>query len=65
MPERLLTVREAAAKVNRTESALRYQIHTGNAPRSALIMGRRMFRESDVDAWIVAQFDADASAKSA
>ncbi|MDI2098003.1 helix-turn-helix transcriptional regulator [Ruicaihuangia caeni] len=55
--DRLLTVREAAARLNRTEAALRFQIYQGTAPRSAKIGGRRMFRESDIESWIIAAFE--------
>ena len=58
MTDRLLTVRETAVKLGRSEQQLRFQIHKGTAPSSAMIMGRRMFRESDVDAWIDEQFAA-------
>lgn len=57
MTEKLLTLEETAEILRRTPSALRYQIHKGTAPRSAKIAGRRMFRESDVLAWIDAAFD--------
>lgn len=60
MADKLLTLEEVAEVLRRTPSALRYQIHRGTAPRSAKIGGRRMFRESDVNAWIDHQFDAAA-----
>lgn len=56
MDDRLITVREAADMLGRTEGQLRFQIHKGTAPRSALIMGRRVFRRSDVEAWIAGHF---------
>lgn len=56
-PPKLLTVREAAEMLRRSEAQLRWLIHTGNAPRSARIGGRRMFREADVLAWIDAAFE--------
>ncbi|MHC5558291.1 helix-turn-helix domain-containing protein [Kocuria sp. U4B] len=58
--DKLLTVDEVAEILRKTPGALRYQIHAGTAPRSARIMGRRMFRESDVRAYIEAQFAATA-----
>lgn len=60
MADKLLTLEEVADVLRRTPSALRYQIHKGTAPRSAKIGGRRMFRESDVNAWIDHQFDTAA-----
>lgn len=62
MADKLLTVEEVAEMLRKTPAALRYQIHKGTAPRSARILGRRMFRESDVNAFIDAQFDVDAAA---
>ncbi|WP_349828102.1 helix-turn-helix transcriptional regulator [Brevibacterium litoralis] len=56
MSDRLLYVPEVAEMIRRSEASLRYMIHTGNAPRSAKIGGRVMFRESDVLAWIEEQF---------
>lgn len=58
MTEKLLYVDEVAEMLRKTPNALRYMVHAGTAPRSAKIGGRRMFRESDVLAWIDAQFAA-------
>lgn len=55
----LLTVPEVAERIRKTEQGLRWQIHAGHAPKSALVGGRRLFRESDVEAWIAAQFHDD------
>ncbi|OLT09310.1 hypothetical protein BJF77_11015 [Kocuria sp. CNJ-770] len=57
MAERLLYVDEFAAMIRRTPDAVRYMIQIGTAPKSAKVGGRRMFRESDVNAWIEAAFD--------
>lgn len=57
----LLTVGEAAERLGRTENALRFMIHKGTAPRSALVGGRRMFRSSDVDSYIARAFGEDAA----
>ncbi|NVC24056.1 helix-turn-helix domain-containing protein [Kocuria salina] len=62
MADKLLTVEEVAEMLRKTPTALRYQIHKGTAPRSAKIGGRRMFRESDVIAYIDAAFDMAAAA---
>ena len=56
---KLLTLEETAELLRKTPAALRYQVHRGTAPRSAKILGRRMFRESDVVAFIDAQFQAE------
>ncbi|MDU0327210.1 helix-turn-helix domain-containing protein [Microbacterium sp. KSW2-21] len=55
--DKLMTVREAAVPLGTTEKGLRWMIYAGTAPKSALVGGRRrMFRESDIQAWIDAQF---------
>jgi predicted DNA-binding transcriptional regulator AlpA len=53
----LLTLSETAEVLRKTESQLRWMIHAGTAPKSALIGGRRMFRASDIEAFINLQFD--------
>ncbi|AOP54607.1 helix-turn-helix transcriptional regulator [Brevibacterium aurantiacum] len=59
--DRLLYVEEVAEMLRKTPSALRYMIHAGDAPKSAKIGGRRMFKKSEVNAWIEEQFDKAAS----
>lgn len=44
----LLTLTEAADHLRKSPAQLRWMIHSGTAPKSALIGGRRMFRELDV-----------------
>lgn len=58
--DRLLYIEDLAELIRRSPSAVRFMVHKGTAPRSALIGGRRMFRESDVLAWIEAQFEVTA-----
>lgn len=53
----LLTVKQAAERLSMSEKALRWHVHNGTAPRSALVAGRRKFREHDIDAFITAAFD--------
>lgn len=56
--DRLLYVDEVAEMLRKTPSALRYMLHRGDdVPRSAKIGGRRMFRESDVIAWLDSKFE--------
>lgn len=55
--DRLIYTEDVAVILNRTPGAVRFMIHKGAAPPSALVGGRRMFRESEVWAWINAQFD--------
>jgi predicted DNA-binding transcriptional regulator AlpA len=52
----LRIIPEVADQLRKSPDQLRWMIHTGNAPRSAIIGGRRMFRQSDVDAFIDAAF---------
>lgn len=53
----LLTPAEVAARVRRPLATIRYWRATGTGPRSARISGRVIYRESDVEAWIAAQFE--------
>ncbi|PPG34501.1 AlpA family transcriptional regulator [Rathayibacter sp. AY2B9] len=56
---KLLTLDETAELLRKTPNALRWQINQGTAPKSGKIGGRRMFRESDVLAYIDAAFEMD------
>lgn len=57
----LLTVAETAEMLRMTPAALRYRIHVGDSPKSALLGGRRrMFRRADVEAYIANAFGGDA-----
>ncbi|WP_240632401.1 helix-turn-helix domain-containing protein [Cryobacterium sp. LW097] len=58
---KLLTLEEVAELLRKTPAGLRWQIHNGSAPKSALIGGRRMFRDVDVEAFIAEAFDAAAA----
>ncbi|WP_235484056.1 AlpA family transcriptional regulator [Frigoribacterium sp. Leaf172] len=53
---RLLTLEETADALRRTPSQLRWLMHTGNCPASALVGGRRMFDAESVAAWLDEQF---------
>lgn len=53
----LLTLSEAAERLRKSDSQLRWMIHNGTAPRSAKIGGRRMFRESDIADYINQAFE--------
>lgn len=57
----LLTLGETAERLRKSEAQLRWMIHAGTAPRSAKIGGRRMFRAADVEDYINAAFEAEAS----
>lgn len=56
---KLLTLEETAALLRKSPAQLRWMIHNSTAPKSAKIGGRRMFRDVDIDAYIVAAFAAD------
>ncbi|WP_315551670.1 helix-turn-helix domain-containing protein [Microbacterium aurum] len=60
MGDKLLFIRDVAERLGRIEAQISWMIHKGTAPKSAMIAGRRMFRESDVEAFIEAAF-AEAS----
>lgn len=53
----LLTLHETANTLRKSPAQLRWMIHQGTAPKSALIGGRRMFRQADVDRFIAKAFD--------
>ncbi|WP_306231777.1 helix-turn-helix domain-containing protein [Agrococcus beijingensis] len=52
----LLTMEEAAARLRKSRRQLEWMIYSRQI-RSALIGGRRMFRESDLHAFIEAAFE--------
>ena len=60
MTTKLMTKQETAEALRKTTKQLDWLLYTGNAPKSALIGGRRMFRAADVEAWIEEQFSASA-----
>lgn len=56
MADQLLTVKEASKRFKTSESGMRWMIAQGTAPKSIKIGGRRLFKESDIDAYIEAAF---------
>lgn len=58
--DELLFADEVAEQLRKSLASFRYMLHRGDGPRSAKIGGRLMFRRSDVDAWLDAQFDESA-----
>jgi excisionase family DNA binding protein len=60
MMDRLMGIKETAALLGRPEGTVRYWVHIGYGPPSARFGRRRVFRESEVRAWIDAQFAAAA-----
>lgn len=62
---RLMTLRDAAARIGVPEATLRYWRHLGKGPAGQKLGRRVMFRTEDIDAWIDEQFPGPASTKSA
>lgn len=54
----LVTVDEVAAMLGKSPGSIRWMIHNDQLPRSAKIGGRRMWRRSQIVAWVDAQFEA-------
>jgi predicted DNA-binding transcriptional regulator AlpA len=54
--DRILFIEEVAARLRRSPAQLRWMLHTGAAPKSAKIGGRRCWRESDVEKFIADAF---------
>ena len=55
----LLTMEETAQRLGMPLHSLRHRVQVGSdVPPSARIGKRRMFRESDVEAWLDAKFGA-------
>jgi predicted DNA-binding transcriptional regulator AlpA len=57
--DRLLTLSEVAEMTRLPVATLRYFRHCSTGPRSAKLGRRVVYRESDVNAWIEAQFAAE------
>lgn len=57
----LLTLPEVAQRTRIPEDTLRYWRHLGTGIPSARIGRRVMYRAADVEAWIDAQFAAEAN----
>ncbi|WP_416430065.1 helix-turn-helix transcriptional regulator [Paenarthrobacter nicotinovorans] len=54
---KLLTLPEVAERLRKSPAQIRWMIHVGSAPKSALIGGRRMVRESDLADYINQAFE--------
>jgi DNA-binding transcriptional MerR regulator len=52
----LLTPAEVAERVRRPIATVRFWRATGTGPKSANVGGRVLYRESDVEKWVEAQF---------
>lgn len=53
----LMTLTETAERLRKSPAQIRWMLHAGTAPKSALIGGRRMFRESDIEDYINRAFE--------
>ncbi len=56
MQSKLLTLKEVAERYPIPEATWRYWRHRGEGPPSARIGRRVVYRETEVEAWIDAQF---------
>lgn len=54
--DRILFLEEVADRLRRSPAQVRWMVHTGDAPKSAKIGGRRCWRESDVEKFIADAF---------
>jgi predicted DNA-binding transcriptional regulator AlpA len=59
---KLLRVPEVSALTGVPEATLRFWRHMGTGPQSAKLGRRVVYRESDVNAWVDAQFETDSGA---
>jgi predicted DNA-binding transcriptional regulator AlpA len=57
MTNDLMTLDEVADRLRRTPAQLRWMRHNNTGPQSAKLAGRVMYRRSDVESWIEAQFE--------
>ena len=55
MQDELLTSKQAATRLEKSEPALRSQRCHGRGPTSVKIDGRVFYRPTDVDAWLATQ----------
>lgn len=60
MNDKLMTVPEVAEMTRLPEATIRWFRHAGKGPRSAKLGRRVVYRESEVVAWIEAQFATEA-----
>lgn len=58
MATKLLTVKEVAERLGRTPEAIRWQMHKGEL-KFGTVAGRRVMRESDLEAYIAAAFEGE------
>ncbi|GAB2843455.1 helix-turn-helix transcriptional regulator [Microbacterium insulae] len=56
--DKILFIEEVADLLRRTPAQLRWMVHCGTAPQSAMIAGRRCWRQSDVEKFIDEAFSS-------
>lgn len=56
MGERLLTIKGVEEKIGFKESKIRLMIREGRFPTGRMIQGKRLWLESEVDAWITREW---------
>ena len=58
-PDPLMTLSEVAERLRRSEAQLRWMRHNRTGPPAAKIAGRIMYRQSELERWLDAQFQND------
>lgn len=56
--DKIMFIGDVADRLRRTPAQLRLMVHMGTAPQSAIIAGRRCWRESDVEKYIADAFSS-------
>ncbi|MGJ9371809.1 helix-turn-helix domain-containing protein [Nesterenkonia sp. CF4.4] len=64
-PSRLLYVKDIAERLNRSVGQVQYMISTEQLPHTAIIAGRRVMREDDLESWVNSHFEAERAEVSA
>lgn len=57
MAVKLVTLAHCSEQLGKSEQSLRWMRYKDTGPKSALIGGRVMYRQQDIDDWINAQFE--------
>jgi hypothetical protein len=60
----LLTPEEVAERLRRPVATVRFWRARGIGPKGARVGGRVLYRQSDLESWIEAQFDSEDAAPS-
>jgi hypothetical protein len=57
--DKILTKSEAAERIRRPKATLDFWRHKGIGPKSFLLAGRIVYRESDLEAWLDEQYNRE------